>query len=57
MKAVSREKQEEEVKAQEETNSRHATRHQVMLLQQLESNLLYNYFSTTKTYIFFPKSK
>lgn len=29
MKAISREKQEEEMKVQEETNSRHATRHQV----------------------------
>lgn len=32
VKAISREKQEEEVKAQEDSNSRHATRHQVGLL-------------------------
>ncbi|XP_069012008.1 histone acetyltransferase KAT7 isoform X3 [Embiotoca jacksoni] len=34
VKAISREKQEEEVKAQEETNSRHATRHQTPTSKQ-----------------------
>ncbi|XP_063338163.1 histone acetyltransferase KAT7 isoform X1 [Pelmatolapia mariae] len=35
VKAISREKQEEEVKAQEDSNSRHATRHQTPTLKQI----------------------
>uniref|UniRef100_H2UZG0 Histone acetyltransferase n=2 Tax=Takifugu rubripes TaxID=31033 RepID=H2UZG0_TAKRU len=34
VKAISREKQEEEIKVQEETNSRHATRHQIPTSKQ-----------------------
>uniref|UniRef100_A0A674N8S2 Histone acetyltransferase n=1 Tax=Takifugu rubripes TaxID=31033 RepID=A0A674N8S2_TAKRU len=42
VKAISREKQEEEIKVQEETNSRHATRHQVAPVIPLFQSIIFS---------------
>lgn len=48
VKAISREKQEDDVKGQEESNSRHATRHQVSVFAMigiLSSTFIRNHMS------------